>query len=130
MSRNDRLYIYTTGKFGKTAKDPKIQKLSMDIWVVTIEATKGRSFILFPWSSKSHTVLISIPDGKVYHYYGKLDTIVTIFDFEKSNNKLIKRVCFLKTLLWYSKFLRFQKSLHGSPELGPNFYIIFDEKMG
>ena len=132
MSRNDTdfLHLYNWQILEKLAKDPKNTKVINGHRVVTIEAAvKGGALILLPEAKSPHGVDVT-PDGKYIIIGGKLDTHVTIFDFEKIKQQIDKKE-FASKDPYGIPILDFKKSLHGQLELGLGpLHNTFDEKDG
>ena len=132
MSRNDTdyLHIYNWQILEKLAKDPKNTKVINGHRVVTIDAAvKGGALFLLPESKSPHGVDVT-PDGKYIIIGGKLDTHVTIFDFEKIKAQIDKKE-FASKDQYGIPILDFKKSLHGQLELGLGpLHNTFDAKDG
>ena len=132
MSRNDTdfLHLYNWQILEKLAKDPKNTKVINGHRVVTIEAAvKGGALFLLPEAKSPHGVDVT-PDGKYIIIGGKLDTHVTIFDFEKIKQQIDKKE-FASKDPYGIPILDFKKSLHGQLELGLGpLHNTFDEKDG
>ena len=132
MSRNDTdyLHIYNWQILEKLAKDPKNTKVINGHKVVTIEAAvKGGALFLLPEAKSPHGVDVT-PDGKYIIIGGKLDTHVTIFDFEKIKAQIDKKE-FASKDQYGIPILDFKKSLHGQLELGLGpLHNTFDAKDG
>ena len=132
MSRNDTdyLHIYNWQILEKLAKDPKNTKVINGHRVVTIDAAvKGGALFLLPESKSPHGVDVT-PDGKYIIIGGKLDTHVTIFDFEKIKAQIDKKE-FASKDQYGIPILDFKKSLHGQLELGLGpLHNTFDVKDG
>ncbi|WP_141050843.1 Sec-dependent nitrous-oxide reductase [Aliarcobacter cryaerophilus] len=132
MSRNDTdyLHIYNWQILEKLAKDPKNTKVINGHRVVTIDAAvKGGALFLLPEAKSPHGVDVT-PDGKYIIIGGKLDTHVTIFDFEKIKAQIDKKE-FASKDQYGIPILDFKKSLHGQLELGLGpLHNTFDAKDG
>ena len=132
MSRNDTdyLHIYNWQILEKLAKDPKNTKVINGHRVVTIDAAvKGGALFLLPESKSPHGVDVT-PDGKYIIIGGKLDTHVTIFDFEKIKAQIDKKE-FASKDQYGIPILDFKKSIHGQLELGLGpLHNTFDAKDG
>ena len=132
MSRNDTdyLHIYNWQILEKLAKDPKNTKVINGHRVVTIDAAvKGGALFLLPESKSPHGVDVT-PDGKYIIIGGKLDTHVTVFDFEKIKAQIDKKE-FASKDQYGIPILDFKKSLHGQLELGLGpLHNTFDAKDG
>jgi len=132
MSRNDTdfLHIYNWQMLEKLAKDPKNVKVINGHKVVTIEAAvKAGALFLLPEAKSPHGVDVT-PDGKYIIIGGKLDTHVTVFDFEKIK-KQIQNKEFVAKDHFGIPILDFKKALHGQLELGLGpLHNTFDAKDG
>lgn len=132
MSRNDTdfMHIYNWQILEKLALDPKNYKIINEHKVIPIEvAVKNNALFLIPEPKSPHGVDVS-PDGKYIIVGGKLDTHVSVYDFEKIKT-LIDNKEFVGTDPYGIPILDLPKALHGQLELGLGpLHTAFDAEDG
>jgi nitrous-oxide reductase len=132
MSRNDHdyLHMFNWKKLAELAKDDKNVKVINNHRVVPIDvAVKNGALFLIPEPKSPHGVDVS-PDGRYIIIAGKLDTHVSVYDFEKIK-KLIDTGDFAGKDPYGIPILDLKKCLHGQVELGLGpLHTAFDSRDG
>ena len=119
MSRNDNdyLHVFNWKKIEKLVKDKKNYKIYNGHKVVTIEAAvKAGALFLIPEPKSPHGVDVT-PDGRYIIVAGKLDTHVSVYDFNKIK-ALIDKKDFVGKDPYGIPILDLKKTLAGQVELG------------
>lgn len=119
MSRNDNdyLHVFNWKKLEKLAQNKKNYKIYNDHRVITIEAAvKAGALFLIPEPKSPHGVDVT-PDGRYIIVAGKLDTHVSVYDFNKIK-ALIDKKDFIGKDPYGIPILDLKKTLAGQVELG------------
>jgi nitrous-oxide reductase len=132
MSRNDTdyMHIYNWQKLEELAKDKKNYNVINGHRVIKMQAAiDAGALFLVPEPKSPHGVDVS-PDGRYIVVGGKLDTHVSVYDFEKMK-KMIDAKEFAGKDPYGIPILDYKKSLHGQLELGLGpLHTSFDAKDG
>jgi nitrous-oxide reductase len=132
MSRNDTdyMHVYNWKILEELAKDKKNYNVINGHRVIKMQAAiDAGALFLVPEPKSPHGVDVS-PDGRYIVVGGKLDTHVSVYDFEKMK-KMIDAKEFAGKDPYGIPILDYKKSLHGQLELGLGpLHNSFDAKDG